>query len=74
MHLAQSPVVAKVGTSHFRDAKQESLERELAVATHLAERDAPSVRPAEPLGRHVAVDVLALVLRAVDARPLVPSG
>ena len=33
VHLAPSPIVAKVGTSHFRDAKLQSLERELAVAT-----------------------------------------
>jgi hypothetical protein len=45
VHLIPAPVVAKVGTSHFRDAKLESLERELAVAAHLAERDAPVVAP-----------------------------
>jgi Phosphotransferase enzyme family len=45
VHLAPAPVVAKVGTSHFRDVELESLERELAVAAFLAERDAPVVAP-----------------------------
>lgn len=39
-------LVAKVGTSHFRDARLESLERELAVAAHLAACGAPAVPPA----------------------------
>jgi Phosphotransferase enzyme family len=43
--LVPVPIVAKVGTSHFRDARLESLERELAVATHLADSGAPVVRP-----------------------------
>ncbi len=43
--LVPAPIVAKVGTSHFRDARLESLERELAVATHLADSGAPVVRP-----------------------------
>jgi hypothetical protein len=46
VHLAPAPIVAKVGTSHFGDAKLESLERELAVAAHLAEREAPAIAPA----------------------------
>lgn len=46
VHLAPTAVVAKVGTSHFRDAKLESLERELAVAAYLIEREAPVVAPA----------------------------
>jgi hypothetical protein len=45
VHLAPSPVVAKVGTSHFRDARLEALDRELAVATHLAQKRTPIVRP-----------------------------
>ena len=36
VHLQPAPIVAKVGTSHFRDAGLESLERELTVARHLA--------------------------------------
>jgi Phosphotransferase enzyme family len=43
--LVPVPIVAKVGTSHFRDARLELLERELAVATHLADSGAPVVRP-----------------------------
>jgi hypothetical protein len=46
VHLAPAAMVAKVGTSHFREAKLESLERELAVATYLVGRDAPVVAPA----------------------------
>ena len=45
MHLAPTPVVAKVGTSHFRGVALETLERELAVAGHLARKNAPIVRP-----------------------------
>jgi hypothetical protein len=54
IRLAPAQIVAKVGTSHFRDARLESLERELAVAKHLASRNAPVVRPAEdvPAGPH----------------------
>jgi phosphotransferase family enzyme len=44
--LAPAPIVAKVGTSHFRDAELESLARELAVATHLSGLGAPVVAPA----------------------------
>jgi hypothetical protein len=54
IRLAPAQIVAKVGTSHFRDARLESLERELAVAKHLAARNAPVVRPTEdvPAGPH----------------------
>ena len=52
--LAPAPIVAKVGTSHFRDAQLKSLERELAVAAHLVARGAPVVRPMRgvPPGPH----------------------
>jgi len=54
IRLDPASVVAKVGTSHFRDARLESLERELAVAEHLAARGAPVVPPARevPPGPH----------------------
>jgi hypothetical protein len=45
--LSPTPVVAKVGTSHFRDAELESLTRELAVAAYLDGRGAPIVAPAD---------------------------
>ena len=45
VHFVDARVVAKVGTSHFRDAELESLERELLVAAYLAERGAPVVAP-----------------------------
>jgi hypothetical protein len=51
IRLAPAQIVAKVGTSHFRDARLESLERELAVAKHLASRNAPVVRPTEDVPR-----------------------
>lgn len=56
VHLAPAPVVAKVGTSHFRGVALETLERELAVAGHLARKDAPIVRPTRdvPAGPHQA--------------------
>ena len=47
--LAPAPIVAKVGTSHFRDAELESLTRELAVAAHLSRHGAPIVAPAAGL-------------------------
>ena len=54
VRLAPVPIVAKVGTSHFRDARLESLERELVVASYLAPRGAPVIRPARqvPPGPH----------------------
>ena len=45
VHLAPSPIVAKVGTSHFRPARLESLERDLAVAAYLSGRGIPVVEP-----------------------------
>jgi hypothetical protein len=45
VHLSPAPLVAKVGTSHFRDAELEALDRELAVGLHLAAKQAPTVRP-----------------------------
>lgn len=54
VRLAPAPIVAKVGTSHFREARLESLKRELAVSTHLAARGAPVIRPSwlVPPGPH----------------------
>jgi hypothetical protein len=46
IRLSPVPIVAKVGTSHFGDARLESLEREVAVAAHLAARGAPWSRRA----------------------------
>lgn len=46
VHLAPADLVAKVGTSHFRDVQLESLEREVAVAAHLVAHEAPVVPPA----------------------------
>jgi hypothetical protein len=43
VHLAPLPLVATVGTSHFRDASLEALGQELDVARHLASKGAPVV-------------------------------
>ncbi|MGH3608442.1 MAG: phosphotransferase, partial [Pseudonocardiaceae bacterium] len=55
IRLAPAGIVAKVGTSHFPDARLESLDREVAVAAHLAERGAPVVPPTRvvPPGPHL---------------------
>ena len=45
VRLAPAPIVAMVGTSDFRDAHLESLERELVVAAYLEGRGAPVIRP-----------------------------
>jgi Ser/Thr protein kinase RdoA (MazF antagonist) len=54
IRLEPARIVAKVGTSHFREAQLESLARELAVAVHLAARGAPVVQPTRevPPGPH----------------------
>jgi hypothetical protein len=54
VRLVPTPIVAKVQTSHFRDARLESLDREVRVAAHLAQRGAPVVPPAPdvPLRPH----------------------
>jgi Phosphotransferase enzyme family len=56
VHLAPEPLVAKVGTSHFRDASLEALDRELSVVRHLTSKAAPVVRPSAsvPAGPHRA--------------------
>jgi Ser/Thr protein kinase RdoA (MazF antagonist) len=70
--------VAKVGTSHFRDAELESLARELRVAAHLAERGAPVVAPARDVAagpHHWGAVTLTLwqYAQAVGDRALEPS-
>jgi hypothetical protein len=54
IRLAPTPIVAKVGTSHIRDARLESLERELSVGAHLAACGAPVIPPSRqvPAGPH----------------------
>lgn len=54
VRLTPAPIVAKVGTSHFRDAQLESLEREVTLAAYLAGRGAPVVGPGRdlPAGPH----------------------
>jgi hypothetical protein len=66
--VAGTAIVAKVGTSHFRDAALESLERELAVSAYLAERGAPVVRPTEevPAGPHRWRDLIVTLWRFVE--------
>jgi hypothetical protein len=54
VRLGASAIVAKVGTSHFRDAGLESLAREVAVSTYLARCGAPVLPPTAevPAGPH----------------------
>jgi hypothetical protein len=54
IHLAPAPLVAKVATTTIRADAREGLEREVAVATHLAGRGAPVVSPSAdpPPGPH----------------------
>lgn len=49
VHLAPTPVVAKVSTSPLGQAGSRTLTRELAVAAHLAARGAPVVPPSPEL-------------------------
>lgn len=71
IRLDPATIVAKVGTSHFCDARLESLERELAVATHLATSNAPIVRPTEdvPAGPHRWQDLTLTLWDHVEAVP-----
>ena len=49
VHLAPSPVVAKVATPALRKRHASNLEHELSVALHLARMGAPAVRPSDEL-------------------------
>jgi hypothetical protein len=71
IRLEPAAIVAKVGTSHFRDARLESLQRELAVATHLATRNVPIVRPTEevPAGPHRWQELTLTLWQHVQAVP-----
>jgi phosphotransferase family enzyme len=71
IRLDPAPIVAKVGTSHFRDARLESLEREPTVATHRATRNAPVVRPTEdvPAGPHRWQELTLTLWQYVEAVP-----
>jgi Phosphotransferase enzyme family len=71
IRLEPAAIVAKVRTSHFRVARLESLERELAVARHLAARNAPIVRPTEevPAGPHRWQELTLTLWHHVQAVP-----
>ncbi len=60
LHLTPEPIVAKVGLSTQRRGTAASLTRELEVGRFLADRHAPSARPASalPAGPHQARDVV----------------
>ena len=70
VHLAPAPVVAKVGTSHFRGVALETLERELAVARHLAGKDVPIVRPTRdvPAGPYEAQGSIVTLWQFYEAQ------
>ena len=74
VRLAPAPIVAKVGTSHFRDARLESLERELTLAAYLAARQAPVVRPARdfPPGPHYWQERAVTLWQYVEPVPGLP--
>ncbi|MGH2913546.1 MAG: phosphotransferase family protein [Solirubrobacteraceae bacterium] len=71
VRLGHTGLVAKVGTSHFRDAVLESLERELAVSAYLADRAAPVVGPAEgvPAGPYASHGLTVTLWRYVRSLP-----
>jgi hypothetical protein len=71
IRLAPAPVIAKVRTSHFRDAGLESLERELSVATHLANCEAPVIPPTRqvPPGPHRCQGLMLTLWRYVEPIP-----
>lgn len=71
VRLVGTPIVAKVGTSHFRDCRLESLEREVAVASHLAARGAPIVAPARAAapGPHVWQRLNVTLWEYAEPRP-----
>lgn len=75
VHLAPAPLVAKVGTSHFRDAELEALDRELAVALHLAAKEAPIVQPSSevPSGPHRVEDLTITLWQFYEAIPMPPK-
>ncbi len=70
VNLAPLPLVAKVGTSHFRDASLEALDRELDVARHLASKGAPIVFPSAdvPPGPHRCADLIVTLWQHYEDR------
>jgi Ser/Thr protein kinase RdoA (MazF antagonist) len=68
--------MAKVGTSHFRDASLEVLDRELSVARHLAWKAAPVFRPSSgvPAGPHHAGGLTITLWQYYEARPFTEDG
>lgn len=76
VHLAPARLVAKVGTSHFRDAELEALDRELAVSLYLAAKQAPIVRPSSevPPGPHRIGDLTITLWQFYDAVSTPPTA
>jgi hypothetical protein len=72
IRLAPAEIVAKVATSHFRDARLESLDREVAVAAHLAGRGAPVVSrrlPRTSLLDHTLAGLTAHAVQYIELAP-----
>jgi hypothetical protein len=71
IRLVPAPIVAKVETSHFRDARLESLDREVRVVAHLTKRGAPVVPPvpAVPPGPHRWRELKLTLWRYVEPVP-----
>jgi Phosphotransferase enzyme family len=76
VHLVPEPLVAKVGTSHFRDASLEALDRELTVARHLTSEGAPVVHPSAtvPAGPHRAGGLMITLWQYYEHHPFTEGG
>ncbi len=71
VHLARPGVVAKVGTTTLRHDVLTTLEQELRIGRYLAERGAPTARPAANVspGPHLHDDVVVTLWRYVEPAP-----
>ena len=71
VHLAPTPLVAKVGTSSLRADALQTLGKELGVAVYLTERAAPIVPPADdvPPGPHLHDGVAITLWHYVESDP-----
>ena len=73
VRLRPWPIVARIASGTSFDLSAESINQELAVARHLASRDAPAVRPAPGIspGPYLADDCAVTLWEFVDGRPVV---
>lgn len=73
VRLRPWPIVARIASGTSFDFSAGSIDRELAVARHLASRDAPAVRPAPEIlpGPYLADDCAVTFWEFVEGRPVV---